>query len=134
MAEQTGVTTTDLQIGRDKLENDSQVAVSLELPGTYQKRIAVGVISDRPQFHGKGWGCCRICKWWNNMDYVQWMIPTAADDSVGYSRNRLMNRNVDCASFVFTRITNTGYNVSGYPFTAKYGRHISKYRISENTF
>ena len=42
VAEQTGVTTTDLQIDRDKLENDSQVAVSLGLPGTYQSGIAIG--------------------------------------------------------------------------------------------
>ncbi len=34
--------------------------------------------------------------------YVQWMIKTAADDSVGYDRNsRDLNPNVDCSSFVW---------------------------------
>ena len=34
--------------------------------------------------------------------YVQWMIDTAADDSVGYSQDtRFLNPNVDCASFVW---------------------------------
>ena len=34
--------------------------------------------------------------------YVQWMVNTAADDSVGYSQStRFLNPNVDCASFVW---------------------------------
>ena len=118
VAEQTGVTTTDLQIDRDKLENDSQVAVSLGLPGTYQSGIAMGRNFGQTSSFMARAGAVTEFTSGGTTDYVQWMIQTAADDSVGYSQgNRFMNPDVDCASFVFYALQNTGYNVSGYPFT-----------------
>ena len=118
VAEQTGVTTTDLQIDRDKLENDSQVAVSLGVPGTYQSGIAMGRNFGQTSSFMARAGAVTEFTSGGTTDYVQWMIQTAADDSVGYSQeHRFMNPDVDCASFVFYALQNTGYNVSGYPFT-----------------
>lgn len=56
----------------------------------------------------------------SNIDYVNWMIEFAADDSHGYSMNsRTMNPDVDCSSFVYYALLNNGYTkeqLGGYPF------------------
>lgn len=56
-----------------------------------------------------------------SIDYVQWMIDFAADDSHGYSMDyRTMNPDVDCSSFVYYALLNNGYTTSqlgGSPFS-----------------
>lgn len=118
VAEQTGVTTTDLQIDRDKLENDSQVAVSLGLPGTYQSGIAMGRnFGQTSSFMARAGAVTEFTGF--GTDYVQWMINIANDPSVGYSQDdpqRRMQPDVDCSSFVFYALKNAGYDVGESPF------------------
>ncbi len=57
-----------------------------------------------------------------SINYVNWMIEFAADDTHGYSMgNRLMNPDVDCSSFVYYALLNNGYSASqlggSYPFS-----------------
>lgn len=54
------------------------------------------------------------------IDYVEWAIATAADDSVGYSQvRRYMNPDVDCSSFVYYALKNSGFS-STLPSSAFY--------------
>lgn len=117
VAEQTGVTTTDLQIDRDKLENDSQVAVSLGLPGTYQSGIAMGRnFGQTSSFMARAGAVTEFTGF--GTDYVQWMINIANDPSVGYSQfHRDMNPDVDCSSFVYYALTYAGYDVGSIAFS-----------------
>ena len=57
----------------------------------------------------------------SNVDYVNWIIMIANDDSHGYSLSRrFLNPDVDCASFVYYALLNNGYGtdqLGTYPFT-----------------
>ena len=54
----------------------------------------------------------------SNINYVQWAITTANDDSHGYSQaSRTGNPDYDCSSFVFYSLKNAGYDVGSSPFT-----------------
>lgn len=118
VAEQTGVTTTDLQIDRDKLENDSQVAVSLGLPGTYQSGIAMDRnFGQTSSFMARAGAVTEFTGF--GTDYVRWMISIANDPSVGYSQDypqRCMQPDVDCSSFVYYALTYAGYDVGSVAF------------------
>lgn len=53
------------------------------------------------------------------IDYVEWAIRTAADDSIGYSQTyRCLNPDVDCSSFVYYALYYNGFlgSLSSYPF------------------
>ena len=53
------------------------------------------------------------------INYVEWAINTANDDSVGYSQeNRNLNPDVDCSSFVYYSLYNNGFknNLSSVAF------------------
>lgn len=55
-------------------------------------------------------GECVTGKTFYIIDYVEWAIRTANDDSVGYSQaNRKMNPDVDCSSFVFYSVYYNGF-------------------------
>ena len=54
----------------------------------------------------------------SNIDYVQWAVSIANDDSHGYSQDRRGgNPDFDCASLVFYALKNAGYDVGGSPFS-----------------
>lgn len=65
--------------------------------------------------------------------YVDWMIRTAADDTVGYSQtNRCLNPNVDCSSFIYYGLMyGEGYSAAqlggSWPFsTSSIGNVLSQ--------
>ncbi len=53
------------------------------------------------------------------IDYLDEGYKMALDDTIGYSQiNRCLNPDVDCSSFVYYSLKNTGYNVpDGWPMT-----------------
>ena len=54
----------------------------------------------------------------SNIDYVQWAVAIAEDDSHGYSQpNRGGNPDYDCSSLVFFALKNAGYDVGSSPFS-----------------
>ena len=56
----------------------------------------------------------------SNIDYVQWAIATANDDSHGYSQDMYRRQgkpDYDCSSFVFYALKSAGFDVGSSPFS-----------------
>lgn len=54
----------------------------------------------------------------SNINYVNWAIQTANDNTHGYSMGgRTGNPDYDCSSFVFYALKNSGYDVGDWPFS-----------------
>jgi hypothetical protein len=76
--------------------------------GTYNVHVYTGAVD---QFLGE--------TTFGMVDYVEWAISAASDDSIGYSQDyRCMNPDVDCSSFVYYALYNNGFSgsLTSYPF------------------
>ncbi len=56
----------------------------------------------------------------SDIDYVQYALDMAYDDSIGYSQiNRLRNPDVDCSSFVAFALQDAGYTITPSSFSTR---------------
>ena len=127
VSSQTGVNTSNLTVDQTELEENNKVSVSLGILGKFIKDITLtsgrdanGNSLNLGDYNATARATTEFTGNGASVDYVQWMIDIANDDSVGYSldaNRRCMNPDVDCASFVFYALKETGYDLAGYPFT-----------------
>ena len=66
----------------------------------------------------------KVCPEGSGIDYLQWAIDIANDDSHGYSQCARTGPDYDCSSLVYYALLNSGYSESqlggSYPFTTHY--------------
>lgn len=121
---QTGVNTSNLTVDQTELEENNKVSVSLGILGKFIKDITLtsgrdanGNSLNLGDYNATARATTEFTRNGASVDYVQWMIDIANDDSIGYSLfRRYMNPDVDCSSFVFYALKNAGYDVGNTPF------------------
>ena len=108
-----GITSDDKYIVNDPTDN------MVEYKHDYYKRL----FTEAEMTKGFGWGVifkAKVCENTSNIDYLQWAIDIANDDSHGYSQCARTGPDYDCSSLVYYALLNSGYTAEQlggtYPF------------------
>ncbi len=112
-----GITSDDKYIVNDPSDNMSNYKHD------YYKRL----FTEAEMTKGFGWGVifkAKVCENTSNIDYIQWAIDIANDDSHGYCQTPRTGPDYDCSSLVYYALLNSGYTAEQlggtYPFTTYY--------------
>lgn len=134
VAEKTGTRTTNLVLDREQYEEENKADVKV---GLFAKMVDVLFDFNTPEeqigrqqemiYEVRAGAATEFTN--AGTDYVQWMIDIANDDRHGYcqyagfpmgngivSTGRYFNPDVDCSSFVYYALKNTGYDIGNTVF------------------